>query len=245
VVHTFSLYGLRVTRGGDDQPLGNVDGDGTALLERIAVYLKDVEHADGEAAQVLRSVRTEGPTNDEPSTVTALVAHGRSGVRSDFYDPEGQLAFERTTDHNEQLSALALFVLPALHSRGVLVLHNPHGRGVKSVLTDVLRTRFNEDFPERGVALHVDPLVPAKVLEDVMEEDGLKRIVLVKHEPSADRFDNLGGYVDPADVGRIETHVVARPRRFLRRGHDLATLAGDVASGTTFMFGGADYDDCG
>lgn len=239
MAHMLARYAVSVTLSGEPQLLGDFDGHGANLRRFLADALSDVNETSDDGKRMLA---VEGEPDTIADTVDALFATGEAGVRSRIRKPNETV--QRNPEDAEDLRSFALFRTPSGARVGDAVIHQPHGRGIRSMLTKALRKRFNERFPPRSLTLKIEPAVPAEELRRLYEQGLVERVRLVAHEPPSDAFDRIGDYAQPDDIGAVETHL--RPHRggrLWRPGQTIQQAVEGAASGTTVVFAGVDYDE--
>lgn len=237
--HKLARYAVSVTLSGEPQLLGDFDGEGADARDFLARGLAGVSEASEDGTRELATA--EGPDVDG-EIVDVLLQTGEAGVRSRIRKPEETV--ERNPEDAEELMAFALFRIPPGGQRGDAVIHQPHGRGIRGMLTQVLKSRFNEAYERGNLALKIEPAVPADELRRLYEQGHVERVRLVAHQPPSDAFESIGNYVEPEELGAVETHL--RPHRgfrFLSAGRTIQEAVEGTDPESTLVFAGADYDE--
>lgn len=234
MAHLMAKYRVTVTVRGKTQPLGGFY-NGHALLDFLADVLSKVD-VDGEKS----TLATEGMVEVEDPLVDVALRTGEKGVRSDIEKPD--TVIPRYPDDTERLRAFALFRAPAANHEGIAVFHQPHGRGIKSLLAEYLKQEFRNRFD--GVALHIQPCIDANELQQLLQEGLMKNIRLRRKRHPADAFDGLDDYADPEEVGKVEVAIQPpRGRSMFNRGQRLERLLEQSHEGEQLIFDGVEYDE--
>ena len=203
--HRAAFYEVRVRRSREKTylPLGDIDGQGSALLPCFERYLSNAfaaETTDGE--KVLRADAPKVEGND----LCVVLQLGRSGVTSDLISPRGELLVHRTAQDTELLRCGCLFRLPPADNMGWLAAHVNNGQGVKGLLEKELTARFRTEF--HGLILEITPFVMASVLREAIEHDRIDRVKLVKRERAGERANAATNkWVASGTAAKIELQI--------------------------------------
>lgn len=236
VAHLLIHYALTVKHSGEPQLLGDFS-DGHRMQDFLGEALGSVDEVGDE-----RQLATAEPVHVDGSHLDVVLEVGEAGVRSQLR--KGETLVDRLPEDAEVLRAFALFHVPPGARRGNVVIHQPHGRGIKGLLLRALKARFNEVFPPRNLALEIAPAVPAEELRRLYEQGAVQRIRLTRHQTPADGFNELGDYAAPEEVGAVETHIVSsRGGALHRRGPRLEQVVDRTVDGDLLIFEGVTYDE--
>lgn len=234
MAHLMARYRVTITVRGDRQPLGDFH-NGHSLLGFLPESLAAVD-VDGAKS----TLATEDDVYLDDPVIDVTLRTGEKGVRSDI--EKSDAVVPRYPDDTERLRAFALFRVPAANHEGMAVFHQPHGRGIKSLLADHLKKDFRNRFD--GAALHLDPCVDASELRELMQDGRMKKIRLRHKRHPADDFDGLDDYADPEEVGKVEVAIQPPRGRFMqRRGQLLERLLEQSHEGEQLIFDGVEYDE--
>lgn len=250
VAHVLHAYIVKVNeRRGDDQLLGNFDGAGTRIIDLVAQFLqqhqeKDWREEDGDAA--LKVDEIHPVIAGEEDVLAATVKAGQSGRTSEFVDlsEEGlgdEVAFTRRVHHAELVRVLVLAKLPPERRAGFLVVHSPHGAGIKTRFWAEFVIWFRARFPDH--VLSIERTVPGGAYHELVEQGELRKVTLLKRMRQADLADEERRYFDEQTLGTIRT-VIAAPRLGRLRKKEISDVLEDPRTiNSVLSFRGEDYNE--
>lgn len=247
------LHGYVITvkeRRGEPQLLGNLDGSGTRLIDEMAeflvLYQKKHWRDEDDAESALR-VRAVYPNDaDLPDVLAAEVEAGQGGRTSEFVDltEEGlgeEVAFRRKKHHAELVKVLVLAKLPELRTQGFLIVHSPHGYGIKTRFWGTFATWFRSRHSD--LTLQIERTVPGGAANALLDQGALRKVTLVKHVRQSDLADEERRYFREDALGTVRT-VIAAPRAgWLIKTPIEKVLSGEAQIGTLLTFRGEEYNE--
>jgi hypothetical protein len=250
ILHAYSVT-VRKQRDQQEQLLGNFDEAGTDLLKLLVDFFRDPESRDWLKPEINAAARVDRvyePDDGNPDIMAAMIKSGEMGVTSEFVaTADEQLGetpvFHRTREHAELVPVLVLAKLPGTRSKGFLITHSPYGRGIKTRFWDAFRDWFGERFPNYHVSL--DPTIPSNFYREVIEQDGLKQVTLIRQLKPSDIVDeNDRRWFDESNLGTIRT-IISPPNRLrrLRKSDILAVLDRQKDLSSLLIFRGQTYDE--
>lgn len=234
--HLLTHYEVSVRKGGEEELLGDF-AEGNDLAAFLMGALQRVDVTDEN-----KSLAISGDVVRHGRNVDALLEVGEAGVRSQLRKGTGD-AVERLPEDHETMKAFVLCRVPGGGRRGDVVVHQPHGRGIKGLLHQHLKDEFNGQFPQRDLTLQLNPAVSDDALRALYEQGAIERVRLVRRRQPVDRFERIGDYVDPEEVGALETHLVSKRGRVFsksKRIEDVIYKAG--GSRDTLVLEGVEYE---
>ena len=238
--HAAALYTVQVkVRYEDYQPLGDIDGQGTYLLDVLAGYFDDFEAHSGDGERLVRCLNRE-VDGDE---LTAAMQHGASGVAADIIDRQGNQRIRQVWTDTQLLRCSCFFKLPPNQNRGWLALHVNNGRGIKGLLDEGLPPLFGRDFPE--LILAIRPFVHGDALRAAIEGNQVAKLRLIRYERPNDRASaSTDKWVRAGEFGKLELDISMRGRgQMLKSGPLRRFYRGDNAAlGEIFEFEGITFE---
>lgn len=207
MAHTAALYTVRVKRRyGDHQPLGDIDGNGTYLLDVFMKYLDDFEQQGADVEKIVRCLARE-TDGDE---IFATMQHGASGVAADIVSESGQQRLRQVFTDSQLVRCGLLLILPRNQTDGWMAAHVNNARGIKGLLEVGMTIRFRDEFPD--LILEMRPYVPTTALRTAIENDQLNKVKLVRYERPADRATSSNKWVRGGVDGKLELDISMRGR---------------------------------
>lgn len=242
MAHKATAYTVRVRRKGEPGtflPLGNIDGNGTYLLDVLADYLTDLESFDADQTRSVRSIDLRR-SGDELYLSTL---HGQTGMAAEIVDKRGELLLRQSVDDTQHVRCGCLIRLPASEDMGFLATHVNNGRAVKGLLEKGIQARFREQFD--GLVLTIKPFVEGSVYQDALEAGRLLKLKLIRVDRAEDPGEEgLGKWIEQGtEVKEVRTLSARGREAFLRARLPLALLRGDgEAIAQILQFDGQTYD---
>lgn len=204
--HSLALYHFRLPpRGKPDEEtkFGDISPDPLKVFQSaLASFNAEPDDEDREA-KFLRFV----PASPGDRRVAAVLVHGQRGVYSHLRRKNGDDVARDRADVEEVAVMVHVHVPKGRHA-GVLALHIPWGRGIKTLLTDHLEVEFHNKYPDR--ILRVEPIVPAGVLKEAVANNRVKTVRLTAHRQVADAFGDVAGWAATDEVGALELQIRAK-----------------------------------
>lgn len=209
--HRAAAYTIRVRpkrdRSGELRLLGDIDEEGTSLINVLENYFKDLQSTSDDETKVVRCLTCD-PDGDE---LLLIAQHGQNGVAADIVDTEGELRLRQEPEDTQLLRCGAVFRLPPSDTIGWLAVHVNNGRGIKGLLQKGIADRFRVDFPK--LMIDITPFVESSVLKEAVDHDRIDKIKLVKLEQPNDRAAAATSRWVPAGaIGRLELEISTRGR---------------------------------
>jgi hypothetical protein len=187
-----------------EQLLGNYCATSVSVLAPLERYLRELDVRDDNT--VLTPIEVHGPDAENPNVVWAWIEAGEIGVRSSLRNLEDDAdRYERTQHHAENVQVFVLCKAEPRRKLGYFVVHVPHGRGIKGVLSTALVDRFRQEHDE--FSLRIDTAVPADVIRQTIENGRIHEVRFIKRRPERSEFDRLGEYLADPREGRLETMI--------------------------------------
>jgi hypothetical protein len=238
--HAAALYTVHVKEPrGDHQPLGDIDGAGTYLLDVLADYVANLgEISDEDGERILRCL--DSRSNGDELIMTMQL--GQSGVVADIVDADQNPRLRQIWTDTALIRCGGLFKLPRQQVMGWLALHVNNGRGIKGLLDRAVPPRFRTEFDR---ILELRPFIRGSALREAIEADKLAKVRLLRYERPADRANASTNRWVPADqYGKIELDISARGRgQMLKTAVLQRFLAGDGgAHDEIFEFAGMTFE---
>jgi hypothetical protein len=250
VLHAYSVT-VRKQREKQEQLLGNFDEAGADLLKLFVDFFRDPESRDWLEPGINAAARVDKvyqPDDENPDIMAAMVKSGEMGVTSEFVaTADEQLGetpvFQRTREHAELVPVLVLAKLPGTRSKGFLITHSLSGRGIKTKFWNAFTDWFGARFPDYRVSL--DPTIPSSFYREVMEQEGLKQVTLIRYLKAGDIVDeNDRRWFDESNPGTLRTVITPRNRLHrLRKNDILAVLNRQKDLDSLLVFRGQRYDE--
>jgi hypothetical protein len=174
------------------------------------------------------------------------VQTGQSGMISEFVDltDEGlgqEVAFSRRRHHAELVQVMVLARLPSTGRKGMLIVHSPHGAGIKTRFWGEFAAWFKARHPDHVVS--IERTVPGGAASELVRQGELRKVTLVKHVRPSDVTDEERMYFDEALLGTVRT-VIAAPRMGpLKKTAIAKVLAGESRISSLLTFKGEEYNE--
>src|SRR6266540_2957896 len=249
--HILHAYRVTVHKRGDtqEQLLGNFDEAGADLLTLFVEFFNDPTKSDWLKHEINAAARVDkvyGPDHENPDIMAAMIKSGEMGVASEFVaTSEIELGrtslFQRRREHAELIPVLVLAKIPGLRSKGFLISHSPNGHGIKTRFWDAFREWFGERFPDYLVKL--DPTVPSSFYRQVIEQEGLKQVTLIRQSKASDMVADDRRWFDEGTLGTVRTVITSRNRMHrLRKSDVVAVLNREKDLDSLLVFRGETYD---
>ncbi len=207
--HRAAAYTVRIRpkndRSGEVRLIGDIDEEGTSLINVLENYFKDLESTSDDESKVVRCLTCTLDGDD----LLLIAQHGQNGVAADIVDTDGDLRLRQQPEDTQLLRCGSLFRLPPADATGWLAVHVNNGRGIKGLLQKGIADRFRDDFPK--LAIDIRPFVEASVLKEAVDHDRIDKVKLVKYEQPNDRAAAATSRWVPAGaVGRLELDISTR-----------------------------------
>mgnify|MGYP001017631874 CR=1 FL=1 len=158
----------------------------------------------------------------------------------------GKNSYQRVTDDVELLPHAYMLYIPSGYKECILVLQKNGIMGIKSVLTDAIIEKFNNDHMADEIKLGFKPYLDAKVFYEYLSEGEIKALRFIKTTlPTdiADRVRNKGG---KEEQGIAEMKFTRFPERTLKKilGDDILNRLrnNESTAGLAKIDIGFDYD---
>jgi len=253
ILHGYQLT-VRSRHDSEEQILGNFDGAGADLLALLTSFLTDPNAKAWDDELGLWFVRVEGlltppkPTDQKwASTVAARVRAGEGGVSSQIVERGGNatevVRFNReASKHVEYVDLVVLAHLPGTKTKGFMVTHSPHGRGIKTKFWEAFREWFRDRYPEH--ILTMNPCSKAGFFKALIDEADLKKITLVRQvKPSDSALADAAIWFEDKNMGDLITVISPRRNRFLRKQLIRDALDDAAKLDALLIFRGDHYDE--
>lgn len=158
----------------------------------------------------------------------------------------GKKSYQRVTDDVELLPHAYMLYIPSDYKECILVLQKNGNWGIKSVLTDAIIEKFNNDHLVDEIKLGFKPYLDAKVFYEYLSEGEIKALRFIKTtlpKDIADRVRNKGG---KEEQGMTELKLTRFSERTLKKilGEDLLRKLknNESTAGLAKIAIGFDYD---
>ncbi len=199
-----AVYSVAVRpKRGKEVPLGDIDGDGTALQDVLVRILDGFAETSADGTRVVVAATAARDADD----LLAIVRHGVRGVAADIVDANGGVRFRQTPDDLQLLRCGCLFRLPPASATGTLAVHVANGRGVKELFEQGLGARFRSLFP--GLGLAISRLAEPGALRDAVAQNRVERVTLLLHDGTG--VADTGKWVAAGRPARHELDVTGSP----------------------------------
>jgi hypothetical protein len=210
------------------------------LAEAVESYLPNINIQANDRTLTYISSKIEG------TEVLAMLQHGLTGVDADITSRSGEHQYHLKIDDTQHVGCGCLFRLPPHARQGLLTVHIPNGRGIKTMLETHLRTKFSSNFS--NLMLDITPYVMGSALEQAIANNAIGEIKLVKRVQPSDRgMFGLDQWVGGQDFGKIELSIGARfhgHARHLRSGPLQRWLSQEPGAHDSMIeFQGVAYDE--
>jgi hypothetical protein len=197
-----ALYTVRVhpkSKPSRAQPLGDVDGAGTALLAVLEQMLTGFVEVSEDGTRMVRALATATDGDD----LFASLQHGESGVAAEIDDPSGALRLHQSPTDVQLVRCGCVFRLPPGALSGWLAVHINDGHGLKGLFEEGLARRFRARFP--GLVLELDQFVEATMLKDAVDQNRIEKVKLVKlMQPGEPGIAAADKWLSPGQPARVE-----------------------------------------
>ena len=185
--------------------LGDFDGNGTALIDKLAEYLPKLGLADEQRHLRCQSHKVESTS---PPELLAMMEHGQTGVDAIIRDREGVQQYHQLVDDSQILECGCLFRLPPEQRLGWLAIHIPNRRGIKTLLAAHMYKLFRDDYPE--LALAITPYVVESALKQAVDNGLIRTVTLVRRVQPSDRaVAGIDQWIGHEDLGKITVTISA------------------------------------
>lgn len=190
--HTGALYTVRVRKkgpghGDDFQLLGDINGEGAALINAFAGYLPEL---NASTEDTLKDVSVESQVT-EGNQLKVMMKEGRRGVGADIYDEDGGYKVRQLPEDTNEVKCGVILRLDPAEKTGWLCAHVNNGRSVKGLLVEELVRRFREDFHD--LMLEVKPAALGPAVRQAVAEGRIDSVKLSKLDRPRDRANTDAG----------------------------------------------------
>lgn len=147
-------------------------------------------------------------------SLSGWIEHGEYGIKGKVVNViSGKKMYDKQQDDSDIHLYYFNLRIPNDESKGILLLHNIHGRGVKGVVEDL----FKNFFLKKTLNLkpRINPFSYEKAVEDWMKNAKIKELRLSKFNPKTAATD----VVDT--LGETTTEMICKPKK---KGGDLGSF---------------------
>lgn len=243
---------MRVKRARKEEfpRLGDLDGAGVHLVDRLATYLEGSSMVDEEG---LKTLSCDSVTNDfdgdETDELFASFRTGESGVAALIEDDQGHEKARQRIADTARMRCGVLWVLERTQEQGWMALHSNAGRAVMGLLAPYLKDEFKTNFDD--LRLQFNPFVDLEVLKQAVLAGHIRDIRLTKLARPSDAADAATNrWVPDGDVGKIEVifHPARGRNKYLKAGPLRSFLQGTDQQQQTALqqiveFEGTQFDE--
>lgn len=128
-------------------------------------------------------------------TVYGFIEFGEFGIKGKIVDVDsGQEKYKKGKQDSDVHQLYFNFTIPSGSKKGICVLHNIQGKGVKGTLDDLLRESFRG--ASKGLVIQIRPLSYEKAVEDWMKSANVKELRLMKYCGHLDTSDKANELAD-------------------------------------------------